>query len=249
MKTASNLSPTQVKVLQTLSQSSGAMTRLQLEQAIESLVSTEVIGPIYAEDVHHHPESLYGLGYVEPYNDEDGLKWHITQEGMKAAKRMRTRKPTSAVVPGNILDPVVIKFRPTRTYGIELYTDEDIAEIRSKLGSPYEQVPISELRQQIVNRRKMGMYKKVEITPEWYIAYRQGQHWTALINEVLEHNGCVINPTHTDGVNVYHRRFTRGGESVINEEIPKDLVVLCESCRKKLTGNLPEIPREMPQNA
>jgi hypothetical protein len=240
------MTPTQVNVLKVLSKSPNGLTRKQLEEKVKAVMTTDIIGPTYAEDLHKHPDSLYGQGYVSPIADEDGLRWYITHEGRVTGERMRTRKPSFAVVPGNILDPVVIAFRPTRTYCFELYTDEDIQEIRSKLPSPYTQVLIPELRQQIVNRRKMGKYKTVTTHPEWYIAYRQGRHWTALVQEMTEHSNCVVNPTHNDGVNVYHRRFTKGGESVINQETSKDLIVLCESCRKKLGGSLPEVPPEMP---
>jgi hypothetical protein len=240
------MTPTQVNVLKALSKASNGMTRKQLEERVKALVNADIIGPVYADDLHRHPESLYAQGYVSPVSDEDGLRWYITHEGRVAGERMRTRKTSSAVVTGSTLDPVVIAFRPTRTYGIELYTDDDIKEIKSKLGNEYSIVPIDELRQQIVNRRKMGKYKTVTTYPEWYSAYRQGQHWAALVQEMTEHSNCIINPAHKDGVNVYHRRFTRGGESVINQETPKDLIVLCESCRKKLGGNLPEVPAKMP---
>lgn len=240
------MSPTQVKILHALNKGN-PLSRSELEQAVGTTIGTETIGPIYAEDIYNHPDSLCGMGYVTPYNDEDGLRWYITAEGAKVASRMRTRKATSAVVPGDILDPVVIAFRPTRTYGIELYTEDDIKVVRSRLPHIYSGVSLDDLRQQIVNRRKMGKYKTVVSVPEWYIIYRQGQHWTALVEEMTEHNGCVINPAHKDNVSVYHRRWYRGGESVINQETPKDLVILCEHCRKKLAGNLPEVPDKMPQ--
>lgn len=244
----SPLSPRQVKALKTLARNPNGMTRPQLERAIGTTIGSDVIGPVYSEDLHLYPESLYARSLVYCMRDEDdeNTRWLITSQGKKVANTTVTRDLTAAVVPPEILDPIVIEFRSTRTYSIELYTEQDMQEIRSKLGNAYAEVSINDLRQQIINRRKMGKYKTTEVIPEWYTVYRQGQHWTALVEEMTEHQGCIVNPAHKDNVSVYHRRYTRGGESVINREIDKDLIVLCASCRKKLNGNLPPIPSDMP---
>ena len=242
------LSRSQVHILKALASVPFGMTRDQIEEKLDITVSTDVIGPVYSEDLYKHPDSLYALGCVSPTREEDDTKarWRITKDGKQIADKVKTRKPSSAVVPGDVLDPVVIAFRPTRTYTAERYTDEDMKEIRSKLGDRYANVCLDSLRQQIVNRRKMGKYNPIQSVPVWYTEYRNSQHWTALVQEMTEHHSCAVNPEHSEGINVYHRRFKRNDESVINNETPKDLIVLCASCRKKLSGSLPETPAEMP---
>jgi hypothetical protein len=245
------LSPTQVIVLKTLARSSQGMTRGQIEEKTGVALTASIIGPIYVDDLHKHPESLYALKLVQPLMDENSshigdVQWHLTKVGRRMAESVKTREHIAAVVPGNVLDPVVIKFRPTRTYGIEKYTDDDMREIISQLGEPYADVSLDALRQQIANRRKMGKYTVKEQVPEWYTVYRQGQHWTALVAEILEHNNCAVNTSHKESLGVYHRRFKKGSQSIINQETDKDLIVLCESCNKKLRGSLPVVPPQQP---
>lgn len=122
------------------------------------------LGPVFKQVLANYPDSLYGLGLVKPtQHPDEELVWEATAKGRAVADRYRARKVTGgAKVPGAVLDPVVKKFLPTRTYGLELYTDDDLKEIRALLGDDFATLPLTALRQQIVNRRKQGAFSSKE---------------------------------------------------------------------------------------
>jgi DNA-binding PadR family transcriptional regulator len=108
------------------------------------------------------PGSLLDHGYVSAErHDVEGRMvtfYRATRAGVKAAQSIRSLARSDRRVDAAALDPVVIAFRPARTYGIENYTDDDLAEIRAALGPGAADFPLSDLRQLIANRRKQGAY-------------------------------------------------------------------------------------------
>lgn len=162
---ASQLNASQVLILQTLAKHrTGTMTRAQIEEKSGATLSAGNLGPVYKETLDagngEYAESLYGLGMVRPEQSEDeGVVWTITAKGRKAALGVKAKsRGTTVKVDADALDTVVKKFRTTRTYGMELYTEDDLKEIRSQLPKEFSSVEIDDLRLQICNRRKQGAF-------------------------------------------------------------------------------------------
>ncbi len=151
-KSAVRLNDSQVLILQALAKipiGSPGLTRAAIVEKTGAVVNAGNIGPAFKSVLENYPESLYGLGFVKPVQmPESDLTWEATMKGRAVSERYK----------GATLDPVVRKFIPTRTYGLELYTDDDLKEIRSALGDEHATLPLVSLRQQIVNRRKQGSY-------------------------------------------------------------------------------------------
>lgn len=165
-KTAARLNDSQVRILQALDKVPAGVPGLTTAQLGEkcpgAAVNSGNLGPAFRAVLDSYPDSLYGLGLVKPIKMPDSpLAWEITTKGRAAAATYKGRKrgvADSDRVPAAVLDQVVKKFIPTRTYGLELYTDADLKEVRAGLGSDYADVALSALRQQIVNRRKQGAF-------------------------------------------------------------------------------------------
>jgi hypothetical protein len=166
--TSAALNASQVYILKALTRSNG-MTREALEREVGPSVACtpENLGPAYKETLEGNAKymgSLWGLGLVRPIYDEVGGEmvplWHATAKGRQMAASLKTRERPKKEdkVPPSLLDPVVRRFKATRTYGLELYTDDDILAIRQTLGSKWAHVPIEALRLQITARRKQGAF-------------------------------------------------------------------------------------------
>lgn len=162
---ASQLNASQVLILQTLAKHrTGTMTRAAIEEASGATLSAGNLGPVYKETLDagngEYAESLYGLGMVRPEQSEDeGVVWTITPKGRKAALGVKAKSRGTAVkVDVATLDTVVKKFRTTRTYSEETYTEDDLKEVRSQLPTEFKDLDLEQLRSQICNRRKQGAY-------------------------------------------------------------------------------------------
>ncbi len=166
--TAAALNASQVFILRALAKSSG-LTREALEAEVGANVScsSDNLGPAYKETLEGNGKyagSLWGMGLVKPMYDEVGGQmvclWHATAAGRKLASTLKTRErsPAADKVDPAVLDPIVRKFRTTRTYGLELYTDDDMRAIKSMCGAEAEGVTMEALRLQITNRRKQGAF-------------------------------------------------------------------------------------------
>jgi hypothetical protein len=121
------------------------------------------LGPLLqsAYEEGRHAGSLRAQGLIKCVQHQgDDVRWSVTAKGAKLAKTIKARPRSNAdtKVPPEILDPAVIAFRATRTYGIEWFSEEDIDEIREQLGDDYEHVTADDLRMQITNRRKQGAF-------------------------------------------------------------------------------------------
>jgi len=161
MKTQVNLNASQVLILQTLTKAPDGLTTEDLAKKSGATVNSGNIGPVFKQTLENYPDSLYGLGLVKPVKmgEDEPTKWVITPKGQKQAGVMVTRKKyTGTKIDPKVLDSVVKKFMQVRTYGLELYTQDDLKEIRKACGDDYNDVPLDELRQQIVNRRKQGAF-------------------------------------------------------------------------------------------
>lgn len=156
----SALSSAQVLILQTLAKHPDGLAGPALAKKSGAAVNAGNIGPAFSDFVANYPTSLHALKLVKAEKrEEEGTVWVITKKGAKIAPTFKTIKRTESVkVPAEVLNPVVIKFSPTRTYGFELYTAEDLKAIREQLGTEYAEVGNDALRQQIVGQRKRGAY-------------------------------------------------------------------------------------------
>lgn len=166
---SSQLNASQVHILQTLRKSNDGLTRAQLQNKCPEGTSVTPGNLGTAEPSDNHVDSLKSLGLVKPVSsrgaglteedERDLVVWRITPKGEKLAEKLVTRKRGSSVrVPAGKLDPAVKRLKALRTYGLELFTDSDLKELREGLGTEYAEVPLTELRQQIVNRRKQGAF-------------------------------------------------------------------------------------------
>jgi len=246
------LTSTQIIFLQALAKAPRGLTVRQLRDKTSLSPSSQSLGPLYVETAEHYPRSLIGQGLVraEEYQ-EDENRFFATPSGIKAARiyTARHRLNNKSFIPPKILDPAVVKIKATKSYGLELFTDDDVAEVRALLGPKYKSVPIDDLRWRIVNRRKQGAYmKKVEI-PAWYRAYRNSQHFKKIREKSLRlFGGCHLDQQHQEGLDVYHRTWIdRDGESILGRESHEDIVVLCASCYRRDRKALAEIPLEKPR--
>lgn len=156
----------QVRILKYMAKLGRPVSREQLEEKSGATASAHNLGPVNKEllATNGYGDSLFGLGYVRPKQYEgEGVTWELTQKGQKAAAIYETAKRVDCSrVPSKILDPVVIEFMKTRTYGLERYTEGDLKEIRAKLGEDWADLPIGELQLQIVNRRKQNAFSSPE---------------------------------------------------------------------------------------
>jgi hypothetical protein len=171
-KTKVNLNASQVLILQTLAKFPDGLSTEVLATKSGATVNSGNLGPVFKLTLGNYPDSLFGLGYVKPNQYEEGpVLWTITPKGQKQAGVLVTKKKYTGVkIPGKVLDAQVIKFMKVRTYGLELYTLDDLKEIRTACGEEYKDVPLEELKQQIVNRRKQGAYADPQATTNRLVA-------------------------------------------------------------------------------
>lgn len=160
-----NLTPTQILALKTLADN-GDMTYGMLADAGVNITTGEMSkGTISANGEAANPDSLEARGYVkrQEMSGEEGegrgILWAITASGRKMADKLVLRvRDNGEKVPAGMLDKAVLRVKGTRHYGLELFTEEDMATVRSLLSDKYADVPLDGLRQQMVNRRKQGAY-------------------------------------------------------------------------------------------
>lgn len=159
---ASPLNSSQVLILQTLAKAPRGLTTDQLKAKSKGACNSGNLGPVFRDVLSNYPDSLYARGLVRCRRGEgESATWEATPKGHIAAEECRTRvRPDDAIqVPAAIIDPAVRTFMPTRTYGLEIYTDDDMTEIRDELGADYATANLDDLRMQIVNRRKQGAFQ------------------------------------------------------------------------------------------
>lgn len=165
------LNDSQVFLLQTLrtfNAANGPMPRSRLDETSKGSATPSNLGPANLQTLKDgngkYAGSLFGLGFVQPCGSEESdntreTSWKITDKGLKAVETYRARKRGANVkVPSAKLDKEVKKLRNTRTYGLELFTTDDLKELRTALGDDYANVTLEDLRQQITNRRKQGAF-------------------------------------------------------------------------------------------
>lgn len=157
----STFNQSQVLILQTLVKHPDGLSSPDLAKKSGAAVNSGNIGPVFRNVLENYPESLHAQGYVKvhPLSEKGETVWRITKKGEKIAPTLKTlKKAVSAKVPADVLNPVVLKFAKTRTYGFEVYTAEDLKAIREALGDGYSEVGAEDLRAQIIGQRKRGAY-------------------------------------------------------------------------------------------
>lgn len=256
-KPQTSLTPAQARILHALAKAANGLTREKLEEKIKFGVDSKNLGPITAESLASHPDSLIGLGLVEVQIDVDDetTKYHATKEGKRLAGDVSVKPRITAEekVDVDALDDAVLASRVNKAYGLELYTKADLKEIREHLDENdvlHDQADDESLLRQIANRRKQGAYKpKFDPKyPKWYKEYLKSNKFAKLRKRAIEfYEGCTLNgETEVEDETkfvVVHRRFANSkGESVIGEETVADLIVLAPETYQRVYKLLPMVP-------
>ncbi len=245
------LTSSQVLFLRALLEHPEGMTRAELHKATKTTPTGHNLGPVYGDSIPRnskYKDSLYARRYVTAtkFADDEPVIYKITGIGREAAKKFSARKrlTNTSNIPAEVLDPIIRQFKTTRTYGLELYTDADIAEIRNLLDEDYAGISLDDLRQRIVNRRKQGAFATITELPVWYKDYIKTPAFRKVREKALKfYGGCSIDIDHQEQLEVYHRAFVdRDGASVLNRESPEDLIVLCGRCYKRNHRYLAKVP-------
>lgn len=176
------LNASQIHILQALA--NGPTTRAGLSALLGNGVSLSAdnLGPVTDDplDRGSNPDSLRARGLVGVNQQEDEpAVFYITPEGRKWAARSaaRSRMADNQRIPNKVLDPAVLAVKKHKSYGLELFTSEDIMEVRSAclmqeidalnnadmsaveaLTQHYAAVEDDNIRLQMTNRRKQGAY-------------------------------------------------------------------------------------------
>lgn len=169
LRRGEGLSVPQIRILKLLAAHDEGMTRGEIQEAMGTISLAENLGPHFKDDIadcdlKFGKPSLWSLKLVKPIPDQregkDVLVYVLTEKGQKAAAGLEVRKPmeSSHKIAREFLDAAVLKVKSQRAYGLELYTDEDVAEIRELCGPAYSEVPLDSIRHQMVNRRKQNAY-------------------------------------------------------------------------------------------
>lgn len=243
------LTNSQVIILKTLLRNPRGLTREEIAEKSGVVVDNGTLGPVYVETETSHPDSLVSLRLVlrEKRTPDDPVMYTLSSSGKKAAEAYSARKRgANDKVPADKLNPVVLKIRPLKPYGIENFTDDDIKEIRAKLPEEYQEVGIDSLRRQIANQRKVGAYAKDKYEePQWYKEYRTEREYQVFAEKVQAlYDGCAI--CGKAETTVYHRRFRDGGKSIVYQERAKDGILLCGQCHKRNYRFMVSIPESAP---
>ncbi len=245
------LTNSQVLILKCLSRNPNGLSRDQINEKTGVVSDSDTLGPIYEENLVSHPDSLYAYGLVIPAKEtpDTPTVFKLTARGETAAESYAARVRGAKIkVESKLLDKAVMKVRALKTYGLELFTEDDVKEIRALLPEDYQSVTVPDLRQQIVNRRKQGAYATNKIVePQWYVEYRESKEGRLFADKVLDYyGGCALCLT-GDDVKVYHRRFTDDdGNDILGTERIKDGIALCGSCRKRQGRFMCAIPDQSP---
>lgn len=252
-RTASSLTQSQVLLLQVLARPQYAnegLSRDALATEAQTPASLDNLGPTYADAIDKYPDSLYAqkMVAVSKFSSDSETLFRVTAMGRKTAERY-TAKPrilNGDKIPPEILDKAIIEVRVAKTYSIELYTSKDLQEVREACGKKFAEISDESLIRQMANRRKEGAFSEPFSPnwPAWYRSYRKDTHFAKVADKMLKlHGGCTVNEEHTEDLAVIHRRFlTTDGETVIGQENPEDLMVLCLACHKRNAKQLQPVP-------
>lgn len=244
------LTNSQVLILKTLLRNPNGLTRESLAEKSGVVVDNTTLGPVLQETLSAHPECLvaYRFVKVEKISPDAPTLYKLTPGGTQAANSYSARKrgATDKVDPDS-LDKAVLSIRALKPYGLELFTEEDVKEVRALLPEGEQEVTVPSLRQQIVNRRKQGAYSNNEIIePKWYQEYRESREFQTFAAKVLDfYAGCAV--CENLEATVYHRRFKVDGSPILAVERAKDGIALCDRCRKRNGRFMCEIPNEIPE--
>lgn len=118
--------------------------------------------------------------------------------------------------------------------------------VRADCGPKWAGTPTDDIRRQAVNLRKRGAIGRVnghgpnksQQVPSEYQMYLQSPHWRDFRECVLEFWGytcsmCDRSAEASNGpLEVHHRRYERGGRSVLYREIIQDCICCCKECHK-----------------
>ena len=186
----------------------------------------------------------------------------------KVVKNGKASKPRA--VPVDLLDPAVKSLKSEReialgkSYGVDHFTTYEVESVRNRLAEKDPKlagVPVDDLRNQIINRRKQGKYPsenfprsnrkngKPKEPPEWYKRYLQSVWWRSFRKSVLQFWGyrCALNAEHVDDLDAHHNRHADDKGSLHGRESLTDAICLCRKCHDKFHTDLPDIPVTEPE--
>ena len=167
---ASTLNTSQVHILQTLRKSDDGLTRAQLASKCPEGTAVTPANLGTAETSDNHVDSLKSLGLVKlissrgagltEEDERDLIVWRITPKGEKLATSIKAKGVSArgVSIPPKVLDPIIKRMRPLRTYGLNQWTDADVLELRGHLPEEYQSVTVDTLRTKIVGRRQAGAF-------------------------------------------------------------------------------------------
>lgn len=259
---AREMTGSQVKALKMMLEHPEGMSKSDMtrSRAVGSADFNEMVGPVHASDcgewdVTYGRRSLVSMGLVEcVMADKDGdfqPVFRLTHAGQEMARSVVSLESVPNKIPKEILDPVVIAEMAKHTYGLDNYTDDDLEAIRRQLPDTYRDIPLRpDLYILITRRRKQGAYSKKRkwVWPDWYVAYRQSDHFKSLARTCQTRWGykCVLNSAHCGrDIEVYHRHLGSGCSSLWAEK-DDHVIPLCSRCLTANRVRLPALPDECP---
>lgn len=171
------LNASQVHILQVLAKHPEGLTRQEMQAVLPPGVSLSAdnLGPVTDDplDRGSNPDSLRAreMVTVQTFEDEPAT-YRITPEGKRWATKSaaRSKMPDDQRIPPAVLDAAVNQVRSNKSYGLELYTPDDINEVRSYCAmydaergvdasiEHYSAITDENIILQMCNRRKQGAY-------------------------------------------------------------------------------------------
>jgi len=163
----SQINSSQALILKVLAKAPGGLSYEEIKAKVGEgvAVNSGTIGPVHLSVLSNYPDSLHALGLVKVDKGEgECTKFFATIKGVKLATKVSARHScrNGSRIPPDKLDKAVLQVRPTKTYGLELFTDSDINEVKALLGEEWKHIKADEVRIQICNRRKQGAYANPE---------------------------------------------------------------------------------------
>ena len=184
----------------------------------------------------------------------------------------RKKKERSVAISVDLLDPAVRGIKAEiekdlgHKYGVDSFTTYEVESVRNRLAERDPKlagVPVDDLRQQIINRRKQGAYPstvfpngngkrgKLGESPEWYGKYLQSAWWLAFRRIVIQFWGyrCALcgEDGGDDDLNVHHNRYCDERGSLLCRETMTDVICLCGKCHSRFHERLPRTPDVEPE--
>jgi hypothetical protein len=156
-----SLNQSQVLILKFLAKHPDGVSAEKISTALGDgiAVNAETLGPVFRETAENHPTSLIGLGLARSKKEDKETVYLPTPKGVTLSAKVSAREPNGhEKIPNKELDRAVIAVKDFKAYGFELYTKNDLEEVRTHLTKKYPKIGDDALRLLICNRRKQGAF-------------------------------------------------------------------------------------------